>query len=70
MIPDAQEARRIAMIKAGEELEEFKRVSSEERSAWVEDSEAAAAVAATHVQTIEELTELEAKGRHELENAR
>lgn len=65
-----QEAQRKTMLKVGEELAEAERAFSEERAALLEDAEAAAAVAATQVQTIEELRTLEIGTRRELEKAR
>lgn len=58
------------MDKAEEDLAEADRRFSEERARLLEDAEAAAAVAATQVQTIEELRALEAGTRREFEKAR
>lgn len=45
-------------------------MASEERAALLEDAEAAAAVAATQIQTIDETRALEASTRRELEKTR
>lgn len=55
---------------AAEELAEVERAFEGERSTLLEDADAAAAVAATQVQTIEELRTLEASTRRELEKTR
>lgn len=65
-----QEARTTAANKAQEELEEAERTFQEERDMLLEEAEAAAAVAATQVQTIEELRAQEAGTRREFEKAR
>lgn len=65
-----QEARNIAMRQAEEDLDEAERRFSEERDRLLEHAEAAAAVAATQVQTIEELKTMEAGARREFEKAR
>ena len=55
---------------AEEALAEAGRAFAGERSTLLEDADAAAAVAATQVQTIEELRTLEASTRRELEKTR
>lgn len=65
-----QEARTTAANKADEQLEEAERAFQEERDGLLEEAEAAAAVAATQVQTIEELRAQEAGARREFEKAR
>lgn len=65
-----QEVRRETALKADHELEEIQREASQERAALLEDAEAAAAVAATQVLTIDELRALETSTRRELEKAR
>ncbi|CAM9878183.1 unnamed protein product, partial [Ectocarpus sp. 12 AP-2014] len=58
------------MVKAEDELAEAERGFAEERDRLLEEAEAAAAVSATQVQTIEELRALEIGTRRELEKAR
>lgn len=55
---------------AEEELDEVERGFARERATLLEDADAAAAVAATQVQTIEELRTLEASTKRELEKTR
>lgn len=65
-----QEARAAAESKAEEDMAEADRCFGEERDRLLEEAEAAAAVAATQVQTIEELRAQEAGARREFEKAR
>lgn len=65
-----QEARTAVATKAKEELAEAERRFLEERDRLLEEAEAAAAIAASQIQTIEELRALEAGTRREFEKAR
>ena len=65
-----QEARRAAALMAEEEMAEAERAFAEERAKLLEESEAAAAVAAAQVKTIGELQALEASTRRELDKTR
>lgn len=69
-IARVQEACREAVLKADHILEEAERAASQERAAFLEDAEAAAAVSATQIQIIDETRALEASTRRELEKTR